>query len=132
MGASKSGESLNLITAVLESERIMLKRSASAPAEIVRLASSLTVIVAASTEVAMFSPTEKEVDEVKVGGVVSDASILTVKLDPSRYLHFRFCKSSPPNTDLKNFGKNRSYQILSAFPARGNIEFLDSRLSSKS
>jgi hypothetical protein len=49
----------------------MLKRPASTPDEIVTVADSETLIVAALADVAMFSAVEKEVDEVKVGAVVS-------------------------------------------------------------
>ena len=66
-GTSKLGEVLNLIKAVTLSEVIMLKSAASTPDEIVTVAESETVIVAALAEVAMFSADEKEVDEVKVG-----------------------------------------------------------------
>jgi hypothetical protein len=72
-GASKSGEVLNLIKAVTVSEVMMLNKAASAPDEIVTVADSETLIVAALADVAMFSDTEKEVDEVKVGAVVSGA-----------------------------------------------------------
>jgi hypothetical protein len=70
-GDSKLGEALNLIKAVTVSEVTMLKRPASTPDEIVTVADSETLIVAAFADVAMFSDTEKEVEEVKVGGVVS-------------------------------------------------------------
>ena len=70
-GTSKLGEVLNLIKAVTVSEVTMLKRPASAPDEIVTVADSETLIVAALAEVAMFSATEKDEDEVKVGAVVS-------------------------------------------------------------
>ena len=70
-GDSKLGELLNLIKAVTVSEVMMLKRPASAPDEIVTVADSETLIVAAFADVAMFSAAEKEVDEVKVGAVVS-------------------------------------------------------------
>jgi len=50
---------------------VILKRAASAPEEIVTVADSETRIVAAVAEVAMFSATENEEDEVKVGAVVS-------------------------------------------------------------
>ncbi len=75
-GASKSGETLNLMIAVLVSDLAMLKRAASAPDEIVTVADSETRIVAAVADVAMFSAAENEEDEVKVGGVVSG----TIKL----------------------------------------------------
>jgi hypothetical protein len=70
-GDSKLGEVLNLIKAVTVSEVTMLKRPASTPDEIVTVADSETLIVAALAEVAMFSAAEKEVDEVKVGAVTS-------------------------------------------------------------
>ena len=70
-GDSKSGDVLNLIKTVTESEVMMLKRPASTPDEIVTVADSETLIVAALADAAMFSATEKEVDEVKVGAVVS-------------------------------------------------------------
>jgi hypothetical protein len=70
MGASKSGDTLNLIIAVSVSDREILKRAASTPDEIVTVADSETRIVAAVAEVAMFSAAENE-EEVKVGGVVS-------------------------------------------------------------
>jgi hypothetical protein len=56
--------------AVLVSDLVMLKRAASAPAEIVTVADSDTRIVAAVAEVAMFSTAEKDEEEVKVGAVV--------------------------------------------------------------
>jgi hypothetical protein len=70
-GASKLGELLNLIKAVTVSEVMMLNKAASAPDEIVTVADSETLIVAALADVAMFSATEKAVDEVKVGAVTS-------------------------------------------------------------
>ena len=79
-GASKSGEALNLIIAVLVSDLAMLNLAASAPEDIVTVADSETRIVAAVADVAMFSAAEKEEDEVKVGAVVSGtASISIVK-----------------------------------------------------
>jgi hypothetical protein len=66
MGASKSGDTLNLIIAVSVSDREILKRAASAPED------SDTRIVAAVADVAMFSAAENE-DDVKVGAVVSGA-----------------------------------------------------------
>jgi hypothetical protein len=71
-GASKSGETLNLINAVTESDATMLNTDESDPAEIVTVADSETFIVAALAEVAMFSDAEKDEEEVKVGGVVSE------------------------------------------------------------
>jgi hypothetical protein len=70
-GDSKLGDALNLIKAVTVSEVMMLNKAASAPDEIVTVADSETLIVAALAEVAMFSAAEKEVDEVKVGAVTS-------------------------------------------------------------
>ena len=79
-GASKSGETLNLIIAVLVSDLAMLKRAASAPEEMVTVADSETRIVAAVADVAMFSAAENVEDEVNVGAVVSGtASISIVK-----------------------------------------------------
>ena len=64
--------------AVLVSDRVMLKRAASAPDEIVTVADSETWIVATVADVAMFSAAENVEDEVKVGAVVSgvDASVI--------------------------------------------------------
>jgi hypothetical protein len=73
-GASKSGETLNLIIAVLVSDLVMLKRAASAPEEIVTVADSETCIVAAVAKIAMFSLTENVEDEFMVGAVVSGAT----------------------------------------------------------
>ena len=56
----------------------MLNKAASAPDEIVTVADSETFIVAAFAEVAMFSAAENEVEEVKVGGVVSGATAVMV------------------------------------------------------
>ena len=77
-GASKSGETLNLMIAVLVSDLVMLNRAASAPEEIVTVADSETWIVAAVADVAMFSAAENVEDEVKVGGVVSGATAVIV------------------------------------------------------
>ena len=65
------GDALNLIKAVTVSEVTILKRPASTPDEIVTVADSETLIVAALAEVAMFSAAENEVDEVKVGAATS-------------------------------------------------------------
>jgi hypothetical protein len=73
-GTSKLGEVLNLIKAVTVSEVTMLKSAASTPDEIVTVADSEILIVAALAEVAMFSAAENEEDEVKVGAVVSGAA----------------------------------------------------------
>ena len=64
--------------AVLVSDRVMLKRAASAPDEIVTVADSETWIVAAVADVAMFSAAENVEEEVNVGAVVSgvDASVI--------------------------------------------------------
>ena len=70
-GASKLGELLNLIWAVTESENMMLNKAASTPDEIVTVADSETLTVAALADVAMFSAAENELDDVKVGAVVS-------------------------------------------------------------
>jgi hypothetical protein len=70
-GASKLGEVLNVIRAVLVSDLVISKSVRSAPDEIVTVAESETRIVAAVAEVAMFSAAENEEDEVKVGAVVS-------------------------------------------------------------
>jgi hypothetical protein len=70
-GASKLGEALNLIKTVTVSEVIMLNKDASTPDEIVTVADSETLIVAALAEVAMFSAAENEEDEVNEGAVKS-------------------------------------------------------------
>jgi hypothetical protein len=70
-GDSKLGEVLNLIKAVTVSEVMMLNKDASTPDEIVTVADSETLIVAALAEVAMFSAAEKEVDDVNEGEVKS-------------------------------------------------------------
>ena len=70
-GASKSGEALNLMIAVSVSEREILKRAASVPDEIVTVADSETRMVAAVADVAMFSDTENEDEDVKLGAVKS-------------------------------------------------------------
>ena len=74
MGASKLGDALNVIVAVLVSDLAMLKRVRSAPEEIVTVADSETLIVAAVADVVMFSAAENEAEEVKVGAVVSKAT----------------------------------------------------------
>jgi hypothetical protein len=63
--------------AVLVSDRVMLKRAASAPDEIVTVADSDTRIVAAVADVAMFSAAENDEEDVKVGAVVSATEIVT-------------------------------------------------------
>ena len=70
-GDSKLGELLNLNNAVTESENMMLNKAASNPDEIVTVADSETLTVAALADVAMFSAAENELDDVKVGAVVS-------------------------------------------------------------
>ncbi len=52
----------------------MLNKDASAPAEIVTVADSETLMDAAVAEVAMFSAAENDEEEVKVGAVESVAS----------------------------------------------------------
>ncbi len=98
-GASKLGEVLNLIKTVTVSEVTMLKRPASTPDEIVTVADSETLIVAALAEVAMFSATENEVEEVKVGAVVSGAEskkvIVIVCVDAPHVVPF-----DPPQLEL--------------------------------
>ena len=81
MGASKSGDTLNLIIAVSVSDREILKRAASAPEEIVTVADSDTLIVTAVPDVAMFYAAENE-DDVKVGAVVSGEYRITKIPDP--------------------------------------------------
>jgi hypothetical protein len=70
-GDSKLGEALNLIKEVTVSEVTMLKSAVSTPDEIVTVADSETLIVAALAEVAMFSAAENEEDEVNEGEVKS-------------------------------------------------------------
>lgn len=81
-GASKSGETLNLMIAVLVSDLVMLKRAASAPEEIVTVADSETWIVAAVADVAMFSAAENVEDEVNVGAVVSGVDVSVIVTNP--------------------------------------------------
>jgi hypothetical protein len=57
-----------------------LNRAASDPAEIVTVADSETLIVAALAELKMFSATEKDEDEVKVGAVVSGVDVKKVNV----------------------------------------------------
>ena len=61
--------------AVSVSDLAMLNLAASAPEDIVTVADSETWIVAAVTEVAIFSAAENEEDEVKVGAVVSGVEV---------------------------------------------------------
>ena len=56
----------------------MVKRAASAPDEIVTVADSETLIVAAIADVAMFSSAENVEEDAKVGGVVSGAARATI------------------------------------------------------
>ena len=66
--------------AVFVSDLAMLKRAASAPEEIVTVADSETLIVAAVADVAMFSAAENVDEDVKVGAVISgvdDTEIVT-------------------------------------------------------
>jgi hypothetical protein len=70
-GDSKLGEVLNLMKTVTESEAMMLNNAASTPDEIVTVADSEILIVAAVDVVAMFSAVEKEDEEVKVGALTS-------------------------------------------------------------
>ena len=79
-GASKSGEALNLMIAVLVSDRVMLNLAASAPEDIVTVADSETRIVAAVADVAMFSSTVNVEDDEKVGAVVSGAASIEYKV----------------------------------------------------
>ena len=82
-GASKSGETLNLMIAVLVSDLAMLNLAASAPEDIVTVADSETWIVAAVADVAMFSAAENVEDEVNVGAVVSGVTAVnSIRTDP--------------------------------------------------
>ena len=74
------GEALNLIKAVTVSEFEIVNRAASAPDEIVTVADSETLMVAAAVDIEMFSAAEKNNEEVKVGAVVSGAELLKVKV----------------------------------------------------
>ncbi len=69
------GEALNLIKAVTVSEFEIVNRAASAPDEIVTVADSETLMVAAAVDIEMFSAAEKNNEEVKVGAVVSGAEL---------------------------------------------------------
>ena len=73
---------MNLIIAVLVSDREMLNLAASAPEEIVTVADSETRIVAAVADVAMFSAAENVEDEVKVGAVVSGDDVSVIVTNP--------------------------------------------------
>jgi hypothetical protein len=84
-GDSKLGEVLNLIKAVTVSEVTMLNSAASTPDEIVTVADSETLIVAALAEVAMFSAAENEEDEVKVGVVVSALNLIATLPEPPSF-----------------------------------------------
>ena len=81
-GASKSGETLNLIIAVFVSDRAILNLAASAPEDIVTVADSETRIVAAVADVAMFSAAENVEVEVKVGAVVSGTVASVIVTNP--------------------------------------------------
>ena len=70
-GPSKSGDALNRIYALAVSTRIMSNRSRSAPLAIVNVDDSLTMIVAALNDVAMFSATVKVSVEVYDGATTS-------------------------------------------------------------
>ena len=63
---------MNLIRAVTLSEKKISKSEASTPDEMVSVEFSETVMVATVEEVAIFSATEKEDEDVNEGGVVSD------------------------------------------------------------
>ena len=69
------GEALNLIKAVTVSEFEIVNKAASAPDEIVTVADSETLMVAAAVDIEMFSAAEKNNEEVKVGAVVSGAEL---------------------------------------------------------
>ena len=66
--------------AVSVSEREILNLAASAPEEIVTVADSETRIVAAVADVEMFSDTENDEEDVKVGAVVSGAATFQLRL----------------------------------------------------
>jgi hypothetical protein len=57
--------------AVTVSEFEIVNRAASAPDEMVTVADSETLIVAAADEIAMFSAAENDEEELKIGAVVS-------------------------------------------------------------
>ncbi len=57
------------------SEFEIVNRAASAPDEIVTVADSETLMVAAAVDIEMFSAAEKNNEEVKVGAVVSGAEL---------------------------------------------------------
>jgi hypothetical protein len=73
VGDSKFGELRNLILAVTLSDTTTVKRAESLPELIDTVEDSLTVIVAALLEVAVFSWKENVVELVKEGAVVSYA-----------------------------------------------------------
>ncbi len=77
-GDSKLGEVLNLIKAVTVSEVTMLKSAPSTPDEIVTVADSETLIVAAAEVIAMFSAVENDEEEVNEGAVVSGVEINSI------------------------------------------------------
>jgi hypothetical protein len=64
---------------VTESDVIILNLEESTPPEIVKVADSETLIIAAFEEVAMFSAAEKVADDVKDGAVVSADVYVKVK-----------------------------------------------------
>jgi len=68
---SKFGDDLNFTSAVTESVLEIVNRLESFPLEIVTVADSESLIVAAAVEIAVFSAKLKEEDEVKVGAVAS-------------------------------------------------------------
>ncbi len=72
------GEALYLIKPVTVSELEIVNRAASAPDEIVTVADSETLIVAAAEVIAMFSAAEKDEEEVKEGAVVSGVEINSI------------------------------------------------------
>ncbi len=72
------GEALNLIKAVTVSELEIVNRAASTPDEIVTVADSETLIVAAAEVIAMFSAVENDEEEVNEGAVVSGVEINSI------------------------------------------------------
>ncbi len=74
------------------SEFEIVNKAASTPDEIVTVADSETLMVAAADEIAMFSAAEKEVEEVKVGAVVSVTVIVAdvveiMPVQPARLIY---------------------------------------------
>jgi hypothetical protein len=82
VGDSKFGELRNLILAVTLSEKTRENKAESEPELIVMVDDSLTVIVAALPEIAVFSAKEKVVALVKVGAVVSYMYLIKTIPDP--------------------------------------------------